>query len=462
MRPHRETQISMLRRPHLAPLLGILTAAITVDCAPAHPSPNVLLITVDTLRADHSSAYGYPRDTTPVLDALANEGARFEAAYAPMSLTAPVHASLFSGLYPATHLLLDNGLEMTGDYVTLAELFGAGGYQTAAVVSSFVLDAKFGFARGFAHYEDDFEADTATSLIPEWMGHKVPKAFDRRADATTDRAIQWLEERRDSERPFFLFLHYFDPHAPYLPPGRFALRYSDGTTHNEHQIDLYDGEIAFTDFEIGRFLAALSAAGLDRNTIVALTADHGESLMQRDYWTHGLFIYEEEVRVPLVLRWPGHIPAGRVHREPVELIDLAPTLVELTALDRDTAVFEGRSLAQALQGDAPLDPDRPVFLARKYYKGGLVQGDIPAIGRRFGVRRGIWKYIVGPEEGTHELYNLELDPGETVDLYAEKPKRARKLAKVLERWRSTHAQRRSNATIPAEDREALRALGYTN
>ena len=462
MSSNREKQIPMYRRPHRVSLLGIIASAITIGCAPAPPPPNVLLITVDTLRADHSSAYGYPRDTTPVLDALAKEGARFEIAYAPMSLTGPVHASLFTGLYPATHLLFDNGLALAGNHTTLAELYSARGYQTAAVVSSFVLDAKFGFARGFAHYEDDFEAETATSLVPEWKGHKVPKAFDRRANATTDRAIQWLDEKRDSERPFFLFLHYFDPHAPYLPPGRFALRYSDGTTHNEHQIDLYDGEIAFTDFEIGRFLAALSAAGLDRNTIVALTSDHGESLMQRDYWTHGLFVYEEEVRVPLIVRWPGHIPAGRVHREPVELVDLAPTLVELTALGVDTADFEGRSLAQALQGDASLDPDRPVFLTRKYYKGGLVMGDIPAIGRRFGIRQGIWKYIVGPEEGTYELYNLRLDPGETVDLYAERPKRAQKLAKVLERWRSTHAQRRSDATVSDEDREALRALGYTN
>lgn len=443
-----------------APLFGLI--AIAVACAPASPPPNVLLISVDTLRADHSSAYGYHRDTTPALDALANSGTRFEVAYSPMSLTGPAHASLFSGLYPSTHLVLDNGLEMTGRVDTLAELFSARGYQTAAVVSSFVLDAKFGFARGFAHYEDDFDPDTASSVVPEWKGHAVPTGFDRRANATTDRAIRWLEEKRNSERPFFLFLHYFDPHSPYLPPGRFALRYTDGATDDEHMIDLYDGEIAFTDSEIGRLLTVLTDAGLDRDTIVAVTADHGESLMQRDYWTHGLFVYEEEVRVPLILRWPGHITAGRVIREPALLVDVAPTLVELTHLDVDTTVFEGRSLAKALLGDSLLDPDRPVFLIRKYYKGSLMQGEITAIGRRFGVRRGVWKYIVGPEEGTHELYNLRHDPSETVDLYAEKPGRARKLAKVLERWRGTHAKQRSEATVSEQDREALRALGYTD
>ena len=442
MNSHLETKFPISR---LAPVLGL----IALGCAPAPPPPNVLLITIDTLRADHSSAYGYHRDTTPELAALAKSGTRFELAYAPIPLTGPVHASIFSGLYPTTHLLLDNGQEITGEFDMLAELFAGSGYQTAAVVSSFVLSAKFGFAKGFAHYEDDFDPSTASTVSPEWKGHEVPAGFDRRADATTDRAIHWLEAERDSERPFFLFLHYFDPHLPYLPPGRFALHFSDGATEIEHKIDRYDGEIAFSDFEMGRLLAALAEVGLDRDTIVVVTADHGESLMQRDYWSHGLFVYEEEVRVPLILSWPGSIAAGRVLREPVELVDLAPTLVELAALDVDT-VFEGRSLAKALLGDTPLDAERPVFLMRKYFRGGLAQG-IPAIGRRLGVRKGAWKYIVGPEEGTKELYNLQLDPGETVDLYAEEPVMVQELAIALEAWENTHAKPRPAAVISADD-----------
>ncbi len=175
-----------------------------------------------------------------------------------------------------------------------------------------------------------------------------------------------------------------------------------------------------------------------------------------------MFLYEEEVRVPLILRWPNHISAGRVLSEPVELVDLAPTLVELAGLDVDSAVFEGRSLSKALQGESPLDPDHPVFLARKNFQKSVARGTIQVLGRRFGVRKGAWKYILGPEENTHELYNLRLDPGETRDLFAEKPGRARKLAKVLEEWRSKHKKPRQIQTISAEDRMALEALGYTD
>jgi len=156
------------------PLLGLLAAALS--CAPPPPPPNVLLITIDTLRADHSSTYGYHRDTTPTLDALANSGARFETTYAPMSLTGPVHASIFSGLYPSTHLLLDNGLEMTREYDTLADLFGAAGYQTAAVVSSFVLSAKFGFARGFG--------------LKRWFLPRIARPCERSATRTEEKPIQ--------------------------------------------------------------------------------------------------------------------------------------------------------------------------------------------------------------------------------------------------------------------------------
>jgi arylsulfatase A-like enzyme len=193
-----------------------------------------------------------------------------------------------------------------------------------------------------------------------------------------------------------------------------------------------------------------------------VTADHGEGLMQRDYWTHGMFVYEEEVRVPLIVRWPGHVPAGRVIREPVELIDVAPTLLDLAALEVELPDVEGHSLANSLQGDAPLDPDRPIFLTRKYFKGGLAQGRIPAIGRRFGVRKGQWKYIAGPEEGTEELYDLDLDPGETRNVLAEHPAKAKRLDKILGDWRKTHSKILPTATISDENREALRALGYTD
>jgi len=439
-----------------------LALGVSAGCAPEALHPDVVLIAVDTLRADHSSVHGYERDTTPQLEALAREGTRFEVAYSPMSITGAAIASLFTGLHPAGHLVLDNGIALSDAQESLAEMFRASGYQTAAIVSSFVLDAKFGFGQGFDHYDDDFDAESASFVMEKWQGRERVAAFDRRADQTTDAAIRWLEAGRDRGRPCFLFVHYFDPHAPYLPPGAAALRFTAprGSEPLASQVARYDSEIAFADAQIGRLLAALSAVGLDRTSIVVATSDHGEGLMQRNYMTHGLFVYEEEVRVPLVVRWPDRVAAGRVVTAPVALVDLAPTLVDLTGIELPRRRFDGASLAAGLLGEADFDETRAVFLQRKYFRGGLAEGKIPAIGRRFAVRQGGWKYIFGPAEGTHELYDLAQDPGETTNRFHEVPELAERLREQVERWRSAHPVALSRAEISAQDREALRALGY--
>ena len=217
-------------------------------------SPNIVLITIDTLRADHCSAYGYAFDTTPRLEQLAREGARVETAYVPMPSTGPAHASLFTSRYPLAHQVLKNGHVLANEYPVLAEVLGGAGYRTAAFVSSFVLDDRFGYGQGFDSYDDDFRgADSSYQDMQLWEGIEVPGEFDRRAHETTDRAISWLREngRRGG---FFLWVHYMDPHEPYDPPEPWRTKYVEpamGRRNLRRAVALYDAEIAFTDREAG-------------------------------------------------------------------------------------------------------------------------------------------------------------------------------------------------------------------
>ncbi len=187
-------------------------------------SPNVLLISIDTLRKDHCSAYGYERGTTPNLTMLAEQGARFDRAYAPSASTAPSHATMFTSLYPVTHQVLKQGHTLSQEDYTLAEHLSTIGYQTAAVVASYVLDVKYGFAQGFAFYDDNFKPLTASIRQKYWKDQ--PDVIDQTANETTRKAIAWLKKQRSPEHPFFLFVHYFDPHAPYVPPEPFLSRFS--------------------------------------------------------------------------------------------------------------------------------------------------------------------------------------------------------------------------------------------
>jgi arylsulfatase A-like enzyme len=420
-------------------------------------------VSLDTVRSDHTSAYGYERDTTPELRRLAAQGVRFAQAYAPTATTGPSHATLFTSLYPLAHGVVKNGLALDARYDTLAEILARHGYQTAAVVSSFVLDAKFGYAQGFERYDDDFEL-LDSSLQTERFGEfEVGGAFDRRAGATSDRALRFLEEEREADRPFFLFLHYFDPHDPYDPPAPWRDRFppAKGALPGlSVAIGRYDGEIGYTDQQLGRVLAALARLGLERSTLVVVTADHGEELMEHGWMYHGLHIYEESVRIPLILRWPGVLPAGRTVEAPVQLVDLAPTLLALLRVPVEAPAFQGESLAPALLGREALDPERPVFLQRQHYDGS--DPKLGARGEKFAVRHGRWKYIHGLEEGTFELFDLVDDPDERQNLQARLPERVEALGEEIEAWRKRYARAVGPpAAVSEEDRRRLEALGYT-
>jgi len=448
----------------------LLLTILSIGCGPdarelraADPRPDILIVSMDTTRADHLSAYGYGRDTSPNLRALAAQGMRFETAYAPSATTGPSHASLFTSLYPVAHGVLKNGHSLDAELDTLAERLSREGFDSAAVVSSYVLDARFGYGQGFARYDADFSQADVPSGVTLWEGEEIEGKFYGSADDTTRRALAWLDARPHPESPFFLFVHYFDPHDPYLMPAGFQPPFvptGKEALKLNREIFRYDTLLAFTDREIGRLLARLAERGRERDTIVIVTGDHGEGLMQHGHMFHGAQVYEEAVRVPLIFRWPAQIAAGTIARQPVQLMDLAPTLFDLLGIDTDEGL-QGTSLAGLLRGQVAEDAQRPIHLYRRHYEGGEVAPGIHAKGEKFGLRVGRWKLIDGPDEQSLELFDLELDPGELSNLAEAQPERAARMRLRLRHWRERHTRGdRPAGLLSEEDRARLEALGY--
>jgi arylsulfatase A-like enzyme len=304
----------------------------------SHPSrgsaerdfPDVLLVTIDTLRADHVGCYGDGNAATPVMDGLASRGVRFAEAIAPVPLTLPSHASLLTATTPLVHGVRDNaGFVLGAAPPTVAEAFRAAGYSTAAFVSGFPVSRRFGLGRGFDAYDDRF---------PRGDDPARPSYVERRADETVAAATEWLRGRQsDAIRPVFAWVHFFDPHAPYDAPEPYRSRFRQRP---------YDGEIAFADAQLGALLAAWRSLRPGRDPLVVVAADHGEGLGEHGEPTHGLFIYDSTLRVPLIASGPG-IPAGRTVTGAVSLIDVAPTLLDFAGLPplKDS---EGHSLRAAM------------------------------------------------------------------------------------------------------------------
>jgi len=432
-------------RELLAPTL--LAAGLVACGGEAHPPrPNVLLVTIDTLRADRCSVYGYEQRTTPRLEELAAGGVLVEQAYAPMATTAPSHAAVLTGRFPLQLGLLQNGAELRAEELTLAERLRELGYRTAAFVSAFPVHSKFGFDQGFESYDEPTENER---LAPDTLG----------------RATRWFDEwKSGSERPFFVWTHLFDPHSPYRPPAKHREKFlPEGATRQQREAWLsagYDGEIHFTDRSLGQLFDHLRAIGAWENTLVIVTADHGEGLGDHgEHQGHGLFVYEEAVRVPLLFHWPGRLPAGRRVAGPVSTVEIEPTLLALLGVPDETAAI-GRDLGAALRGEADLDPAHPIHTQRRSYLSEVVR-DQEVKGFKFGLRVGSWKYIEALEEGTVELYDLALDPHETVNVAADHPEAVESLGRHVREWVQEHALGGGESRLSEEDLERLEALGYT-
>jgi choline-sulfatase len=428
-----------------------------------HQGPNVVLITLDTTRADRLGCYGYAGGTSENLDWLAEQGVLFTQAIAQAAVTPVSHASILTGQNPYTHgLRVMHGLHenrLRESCVTLAEVLRAAGYRTAAFVSAFPVTERFGLHQGFETFDAEFMTDNPEAIVSD-DGVVNTGKNQRRADATTDRALAWLATTRE---PFCLWLHYFDPHDPKLrPPDKFmeAYRLPPGPLPDMLRA-LYDAEVRFMDQQLGRVLDQLRESGRFKNTIIVVVADHGEGLGDHNWWTHGI-LYQEQIRVPLIVCAPS-ASAGKKVDYLVRTIDVMPTVLELAGVSRDKfPSMDGASLVPLLAGNGS-DPGHVAYadsVDMLTYGTAVGTKDVKD-DRLFVVTDGTWKYIyhvLRPEES--ELYNLQDDPRELTNLHEFRPEEVKRLRADLRSRDCFPGGEISPGPMSAEDLERLRSLGY--
>ena len=428
----------------------------------------MVVISIDTLRADHLGCYGSPTGDTPAIDALAREGVLFSQTAAPAPSTLSSHTSLMTGTYGRTHGAARNGYLVAPENVMLAELLQDRGYETAGFIGAYPLHSRSGFAQGFDHYDE-----------PDRQ---------RSGDRVNDRIARWLDRRRPG--PFFLFVHYWDVHHPYSPPPPFDRRYrtddleAGGTTAEIKALRrdlaagrpdggrsqvlraLYAGEVAHVDRLVGELLADLRARGLYEQALLVLLSDHGEAMDEHwEYWNHGASTYETTTRIPLIVRLPHAAHGGTVVDRLVSLVDVAPTLLELLGVPRP-GNLEGEAFTAALRGE--LQPPRaPVFIESTKPRDLEPGGDAwPNERKCRAIRTRRWKLIHRPIDGSLELYDLAQDPAETRNLYLDSTTEANhmteELLRRLEAWATTDPSLRSCEDTSRKTTDALRDLGYAD
>lgn len=410
-------------------LLALLVVVFASSSASATDHPNILLITLDTVRADHLGCYGSPANATPVLDRLAAGGVLFESAYTSTPITLPSHTSLLTGLYPFRSGVRDNGVDrLPESATTLAELLHARGYSTMAVVSAAVLERTFGLDQGFDVYDEDVQ-----------YGERDPLLFEERSAEQVDAAV--LRQAASLKPPFLLWVHYFDAHFPYNPPAPYSRQYAS---------DLYTGEIAFVDAQLGRLLDSLSSRKLMDNTIVVVAADHGESLGEHGEKTHGVFLYESDLRVPLLFSAPGRLPAGARIKGLARLVDVVPTLLDLAGLPAPKGI-DGRSLKPAIASGRTG--------TKEAYQETLLPWNSFGWSPLYGLRTDSFHLVHAPKD---ELYEPASDPRETSDLSHKQPEKVAGLLEQLDAYPYKKAAAGKPAEVSPELREQLESLGYVS
>lgn len=467
--------------------------------------PNVLLIVMDTTRADHLSCYGYPRTTTPHLDRFAEEGIVFEQATAAAPWTLPSHASLFTGLLPSQHRADWPHQRLDDHLMTLPELLREQGYQTAGFVNNGWIGRALNFHQGFDYFVESWEGNQLVSrLALVGIARKLERMLRNAAGlseqsdganaARTNRQIhRWLDEARDAQRPFFLFVNYLEPHFPYEPPEPYRSRFVQ-PAHREvvkrlnfrdfvrltppvrfdppiqaALTDLYDGEIAYLDMRVGELLEELKRRRLLDHTIVIVTSDHGENLGDHAIFEHQFCVYETLVHVPLILRYPGRLPAGIRVTEPVSLVDVMPTLVELLGLEAPTV--QAASPGHSWVGSAlAVPPDRailteylpPLPRLEDYRRHNQALDERYFTRRLKSLRSGRFKFIWA-SDGRHELYDVSQNPEESQSLMQTFPDNARELEAELHQLLAAIPPVGTPEEVQPLDeatRQQLRALGY--
>lgn len=395
-----------------------------------NPNSNILLITVDTLRADRVGIYGYPKAETPHMDKLGKKGMVFKKTITSVPLTLPSHSSIFTGTYPLYHRVRNNGnYSLSQDIVTLAEILKEKGYETSAFVGSFVLDSRFGLDQGFDHYSDQVKETKGA-----WYA-------ERQADDVYSDFAKWLNEY--SQNKFFSWVHFWDPHMEYNPPEPFKSKYEDP----------YDGEIAFVDTYIGKILDFLKKEKIFKNTLIVFTSDHGEAFGEHVELGHSLFCYNENIHVPLFFTAQGYLPSNVSINLRVNLIDIMPTILDFLDMNIPEYV-QGVSLFSLL--NRKTKPGRNFYLESMYPLEDL--GAAPVIG----ILSGDYKFIDLPKP---ELYNLNKDFGEKRNLVEKQRKKTQTLRKklnhIIQKF-STKEQFQSERHLSAEEQRKLASLGYVS
>lgn len=416
-------------------ILGIAALIILLSQKPQiqvkkDSSLNVLLITLDTTRADRLGCYGYSKAETPNLDSLSENGVQFLNAYCQVPLTTPSHGSIHTGTYPLYHNVRNNGQYLSPEIVTLAEVLKNKGLKTAAFVSSFTVDSRFGFDQGFEVYDDKFGEEQTFK----------PLNSERRAEEVYSSFAQWMDKNTADQ--FFCWVHFFDPHLPYVPPSPYRERFSD---------QLYDGEIAYMDEYVGKTINKLKQNNLMDKTIIILAGDHGEALGEKGERGHGVFLYESTMRVPLIFHAQNHLPSGEIISTRVRLIDLMPSILDIMEIPEPEEI-QGQSLLPVIQSGQK--NHYSTYIESRFALENFGWHEL------VGLIDGDWKYIKAPQE---ELYNLAQDPEEEKNLIHEQKKihleKKNKLDQMIKDFSSASfdSQKRS---LSSEEMQKLRSLGY--
>jgi len=415
-------------------LLAVLFVA-PLSCA-RNPGYKILLITVDTTRADHLSCYGSQTTTTPAMDKIARQGVLFSNAYSHLPMTLPAHTSMLSGTYPLYHSVVDNGEYRVPDQLQmLPEILKPQGYATAAFISAAVLKKVFNINQGFDHWDEQ-------DINPQHG--QVALVAERKADVTTDAVLKWLRENH--RKKWFLWVHYYDPHASYEPPQPFKELYES---------DPYSGEIAFMDSQIGRLMNFLDDKGLADKTIVIVIGDHGESLGQHGEMTHSVFIYQATQHVPLIIRAPGTKDRGTRIITPAGQVDVMPTVLDFLGL-KPPAEVQGRSLKGLVMGEEKDAGDAAVFMESHFPYLHFGWSDL------YGLATAQYEYIQAPKP---ELYDLAQDQGELENIAGKNPKLVKELDFRLEQIKNSSRPRfedevKQGVSLDDQTRRQLDALGY--
>ncbi|MDQ2777638.1 MAG: tetratricopeptide repeat protein [Acidobacteriota bacterium] len=392
---------------------------------------NLVVVTIDTLRADRLHCYGNGNIDTPTLDGLAQRGAQFENAVAQAPLTPPSHASIFTGTNPNVHQVRNTGgFVLKSSAVTLAKILKAQGWDTAAFVGASVLKRAFGFSPGFDVYDDQMPKSEKSREDREYP--------ERRASVVVDHALNWLNSQ--SGKPFFIWVHLYDPHEPYDPPQPFREKYRK---------NLYDGEVAYTDQQLGRLLAAVGKKAPAEKTVTVVLADHGESLGEHGEFNHGVFLYDSTLRIPLLMAGPG-IPAVKVTQQ-VRTIDVLPTILDLMG-GKPPAACQGTTLTPSFRG-------KHVTTTYSYEETLYPKMNMGWAELR-GVRTDRWKYVRAPKP---ELYDLLHDPGEknnVIDAHPEELRRLESQLEALTRANLEGDKKVSSGQVDSRTMEQLKSLGY--